>query len=156
MTLSQSVSNARTKSHGQYCDALVVSISTVLLKDFVDHVPCDFSLSCHFNVYSCHSLGSIFRVCTIHCSILVTSLSTSSKVLPECRQTLTLCPPSGTVGGTIGLTINPPSWQNFAKLRGCGVNSEKIGDWGWSGGICNGGTLPFSASTRSTRVCNRA
>lgn len=44
-----------------------------------------------------------------HSPIVATSLSTSSKLFPACKQTLTRCPPSGTVGGTIALTTNPAS-----------------------------------------------
>ena len=60
------------------------------------------------------------------------SLSISSTLLPACKHTRTLEVPSGTVGGTIGRTTRPASWQRRAKFRGCGVQMEKMGDFGGS------------------------
>jgi hypothetical protein len=69
-----------------------------------------------------------------HFLIHAINLSTSPRVFPACKHTLTLCVPSGTVGGTIGLTINPASWQNLARLLGSCVKRENIGERGTSDG----------------------
>lgn len=85
-----------------------------------------------------------------HCPIPPTNPSTSLNVFPECRQTLTLCVPFGTVGGTIGRTRNPSSWQNFARLRGSGVRSEKMGDCGFCWGTRSRGIRTPLCSTVGT------
>ena len=43
-------------------------------------------------------------LCSAQAVILATSASTSSLVLPACKHTRIRSEPSGTVGGTIGLT----------------------------------------------------
>lgn len=68
-----------------------------------------------------------------------TNLSTSSKLFPACKQTLTLSPPTGTVGATIARTINPAAWHSLAKSRGRGVSNEKIGDSGQRCGMRRSG-----------------
>jgi hypothetical protein len=53
--------------------------------------------------YSFASDGLVF--CSTQVVILVTNASTSCLVLPACKHTRIRSEPSGTVGGTIGLTI---------------------------------------------------
>jgi hypothetical protein len=83
-----------------------------------------------------------------HSRILPTNPSISPVVLPACRHNRTLCVPSGTVGGTMGRTTKPPSWQYFARLRGSGVKSANIGDWGF----CRGMSRAFSRTPLYLRV----
>lgn len=90
------------------------------------------------NFDGCEPVVPISPEVSSHSLILATKFSTSAKVLPACKHTLTRSVPLGTVGDTIGLTTNPASWQKLAKLRGSGVSKEKIGEEGFSGGKLSG------------------
>lgn len=86
-----------------------------------------------------------------HSLILTTNLSTSSNVFPACKQILTRCVPSGTVGGTIGRTINPDVWRNWASWRGRELRREMMGEFGGCAGIWR--IWGWGGSMRWFRVC---
>jgi hypothetical protein len=74
--------------------------------------------------------------CSTQVVIFATNASTSSLVLPACKHTRIRSEPSGTVGGTIGLTMKFFSWQNLARPRGSELSTENIGDGGHSSSTC--------------------
>lgn len=96
------------------------------------------------SIYNLAFSAPSISVLLTHSPTTSTNLSTSSKLFPACKQTLTLCPPTGTVGATIARTMKPAVWHSFAKSRGSGVRSEKIGDSGQRCGMrkrrCEGGS----------------
>jgi hypothetical protein len=98
------------------------------------------------------SLGSTRRRAINQDLILCTNASTSCFEFPACKQTLTRCVPSGTVGGTIGLTMNPASWHHFAKLLGSGVRRANIGELGRDCGSCK--MVEWRAKGWSVRSCS--
>src|SRR4051794_3993385 len=68
-------------------------------------------------------------------SIASSNLLISSALFPACKHTLTLCVPSGTVGGTTALTIIPLLCRKLANSFGSLVLIEKIGDFGHICGV---------------------
>lgn len=55
----------------------------------------------------------------------------TERSIPALRQILTLSSPTGTVGGTTGLTMNPRSRKYFDKACGSDVINPKIGVGGF-------------------------
>jgi hypothetical protein len=67
------------------------------------------------------------RLATHHSSIASTNVLTSATLFPACKQSRTLCVPSGTVGGTTALTIIPLFCRNAANRLGSCNWIEKMG-----------------------------